>query len=289
MQAREALMVQDDPAHEGAAAGDEVDDPVGKPRLLVDLHQVVVGEHRGGGRLPHHRVAHEGRGSGQVRADGGEVEGRDGEDEALQGPVVDPVPGVHRGVGLVLVDLLHEGDVVAEEVRGLASGVDLSLVGVLGLVQHGGRVEPIAVAVRDEAGDLVEDGRPVLPGGGLPGLLGLQGRIDGQADLRLPGLVVVAEHVLVLVGADHPLGLPGADLLAADDEGDLELRGVLPLQLGLQQSPLRGSRGIGLDRLVVGGGDLEEGVGHGWLQRGEARPRFGAAGRGQADAPMEKL
>ncbi len=260
--AREARVVQDDPAHERAAPRDEVDDAVREAGLLVDLHQVVVGEDGGGGRLPDDGVAHEGGRRGQVGGDGREVEGRDREDEAFQGPVVHPVPGVGGGKGLVRVDLLHELHVVAEEVRRLAGGVDLRLEGVLGLPQHGGGVHPEPVAVRDEAGDLVEDGGAVLPGHALPGLLRPERRVDGQAHLRLASLVIVPEHVRVVVGAGHPPQPAGADLLAADDERDLDLLAVLPLQLGLQEGALRGARGVGMGGLVVGVRDLEEAVGH---------------------------
>ena len=263
VQPREAGILQDDLADERARSRDEVDHAVRQPGLLEQLHQVVVRQHRGGGRLPHDGVAHDDRGSGQVGADGGEVEWGHREDEALQRAVVHPVPHVGIRDGLLAVDVLHELGVVAEEVGGLAGAVDLRLEGALGLPQHGGGVQDVTVLRGDQAGHLVEDGGAVLPGRGLPGLLGGQGRVDGQAHLGLACLVEGGQHMLVVMGADGPVASARADLLAADDERDLQLQVVLPLQLRLQQGPLPRSRGIGEDGLVVRLGQAEDGIRHG--------------------------
>ena len=50
-----------------------------------------------------------------------------------------------------------------------------------------------------------------------------RGGIDGHLDLGLAGLVVDAENVAMVVGADGLGGVAGAHLLAADDQRDLDL------------------------------------------------------------------
>ena len=283
MQAGEVGILQGDAANERAGPRDEVDDAVRQASLPEELHEVVVGQHRSGGRLPHHRVAHDRGGRGQVGADGREVEGRHREDKALQGPVVHPVP--HMGIrdGLVPVDVFHELGVVAEEIRRLTGGIDLRLVGRLGLAQHGGGVEDVAVLGGDQAGHLVEDGGAVLPGRGLPGLLGGHGCRDGLADLGFAGLVEGGQHMPVVVGTDDPIHPSGAHFLAADDEGDVQHEVVLALQLRFQEGALRRARGIGQDGLVVGVGQAEDRVGHGCHLGRWALYRASASGKNSGD------
>ncbi len=109
----------------------------------------------------------------------------------------------------------------------------------------------------------MEDGGAILPGRGLPLLLGGQGRVDGEAHFGLAGLVEGGQHVLVVMGADGLLRPAGADFSAADDERDIDLQAELPLELCLQQGPLFRSRCIGEDGLAVGVGKAEDGVRHG--------------------------
>ena len=262
MQAREVGILQGDLADHGAPARDEVDDAVGQARFLEELHEVVVRQDRGGGGLPDHGVAHDGGRRGEVGADGREVEGRHGEDEAFERPVVHAVPHVGIRDGLLPVDVLHELRVEAEEVRRLAGAVDLRLIGALRLVQHGGGVEDVAVLRGDEAGHLVEDGGAVLPGRGFPGLLGGQGGGKGLVHLGLARLVVGGQYVLVIVGADGLLHVPRADFLPADDERNVDDLVVLALQFRLQQRPLLRPWGVGEDGFVVGFGEAEDRVGH---------------------------
>ncbi len=78
-------------------AGDELDDTVGQTGFTEQLEHVPGADHRGHRGLPEHHVAHERRGGRQVAGDGREVERRDGEHEALERPVVGPVPAGARG------------------------------------------------------------------------------------------------------------------------------------------------------------------------------------------------
>lgn len=69
----------DDVRWEAGFAHDAVDEPVGGDG--------------GGGGLPDDDVAHEGGCGGEVAADGGEVEGGDGVDEAFEGTVFETASG----------------------------------------------------------------------------------------------------------------------------------------------------------------------------------------------------
>ena len=195
-------------AHLDRVARQEVDHARRQARLLQQLVEVPVAERGGVRRLPHHRVAHE-RGRGrQVAADRREVERRDGVDEALERPVVHPVPHARRGVGLLPVDPLGVVDVEAEEVDQLAGAVDLGLVGGLALAQHGGRVEPLAVGRGQQVGRLEEDRRAILEAPVGPVALRLDGRGHGGVDRRAVGLVQPGQHPLVAVRARRRPGWP---------------------------------------------------------------------------------
>ena len=146
-----------------ARAVDEVDDAVGKPGLLQHTHVVVRRERSGRRRLPHDRAAHERRRGGQVAADAAEVERADREDEALERPVLHPVPDPGGRVRLLGVDPEDVVDVVAPEVDHLADGVDLRLVRRLGLVEDRRSVQRRAPRPGKELGGSKEDGGALVP------------------------------------------------------------------------------------------------------------------------------
>ena len=75
-----------------AVTGDQVDDPGRQAGRLEQPHRLVRGKLLRRRRLPDDGVTHERRRRRQVAGDGGEVERRDGVDEALERPVVEPVP-----------------------------------------------------------------------------------------------------------------------------------------------------------------------------------------------------
>ena len=234
----------------------------GQAAPLEELHVVVVGQHRRAGGLPHRHIAHDGRGGGQVAADGGEVEGGDGADKAIQGPVVLPVPdAVHAG-RLLLEDLLGPPHAEAQEVRKLRD-VDLRLEHGLGLSQHGGCVEHLPVGPGDHVGGLQEDGGAVLPGHVLPSALGGQGGVHGHLQLPLPGEAALRDDVAVVVGHGDGDGLLGPDLFPADDEGDLDHLVGLLVQLRLQFGALRAPGQVALEGVVGGALDGEIRVCHG--------------------------
>ncbi len=244
----------------GARPVDEVDHARGKPGRLVQLHQEVraVGGRRGG--LPDDRVSHQRSRCGEVAGDRGEVEGRDGEHEPLERPVLDPVPDARRRLGLLLVDPPHVGGVEAPEVGELAGGVDLRLMGGLRLAEHRGGVECRAPRPGEQLCRAEEDGGPLLPGGSRPVLPGFGGGGDRAVDLGRTALVDGGEHVRAAVGHHGVEGLSGPHLLAADHEGQLEPVGLELFEAAAQLRTLGTARSIRADRLVVRLGDAEDGV-----------------------------
>ena len=176
----------------GAGAVDEVDHARRQAGFLEELHQEVRGVRRRRRWLPDDRVAHQRRARREVPADRREVERRDGEDEALERPVLHPVPGPGRGVRLLVVDAQHELHVEAEEVRQLARRVDLGLVRGLRLPEHGRGVERRAPGPGEELGRSEQDRGAVLPRRSVPVLPGLACGLDRLVDMSRVALVHLA-------------------------------------------------------------------------------------------------
>lgn len=83
----ELLVCKDGLCDLFGVAGDELDDIRGKAGFEEDLLDEVVAVDGVGRGFPDDNVAHECWGRGEVAADCGEVEGRDGIDEAFEGAV----------------------------------------------------------------------------------------------------------------------------------------------------------------------------------------------------------
>ena len=225
-----------------ARSVDEVDHAGRQARFDQELHQEVRGVGRGSGRLPDDRVPHQRRARRQVRADRGEVERRDGEDEALERPVLHPVPHALARDRLLLVDPRHELDVEAVEVDHLAGRVDLGLVRGLRLAEHRRGVERRAPRAGQELGCAQEDCGALLPGETRPVLPGLGGCADRLVDLRLPALVGIGEDVALLV-RHHDLGRrAGRDVLTADHERQLDALGLHLVEPAAQLLPFGRAR-----------------------------------------------
>ncbi len=188
----------------GAGAVDEVDHARRQARLLEELHQEVRGVRRGRGRLPDDGVAHQRRRGREVAADRREVERRDREDEALERPVLEPVPDARRGDRLLLVDARHELDVEAPEVDELAGGVDLRLVRGLRLAEHRRGVERLPPRAGEQLGGAEEDGGALLPRRARPVLPRVGRGGDRALDLGRAALVDVGEDVRALVRHRRP-------------------------------------------------------------------------------------
>ena len=176
MDAREMLAGEGEVADRRARPVDEVDHAGGQARFLEQLHQEVRRVRRRAGRLPEDGVAHERGARREVGADRGEVERRDGEDEALERAVLHAVPHALARDGLLLVDPRHELDVESIEVDDLAGGVDLGLVRGLRLAEHRRGVEGRAPRAGEQLGGSKEDGCALLPRQARPVLPGLATR-----------------------------------------------------------------------------------------------------------------
>src|SRR5215204_2403363 len=220
--AREVLAPEDGVADRRAGAVDEVDHAVRQPRLLEEAHQVVGRQHRRRRRLPHDRVPHQRRRAGQVPGDRREVERADREDEALERPVLHPVPHPRRRSRLLAVDPRHELDVEAEEVDQLARGVDLGLVRRLRLAEHRSGVERVAPRAGEQLGGAEEDSGTLLPRPARPVLPRLRGGVDRRLHVLSAALVDVGKDVLLVVGHHGRARVAGGDVLAADHERDLD-------------------------------------------------------------------
>ena len=241
-----------------AGAVDEVDDPVRQAGLLEDPHRVVRGEHRRRGGLPEHGIAHQRGRAGEVAADRGEVERRDGEDEALERPVFHPVPDARARRRLLLVHPRHEGGVETPEVDQLARRVDLRLVHGLRLAEHRGRVQRVAPRARQELRSAEEDRRALLPRDAMPVLPCLGRRLDRSLDLLGAALVHVGEDMLLVVRHDRLLQVARRDVLAADDERDLDALVPHLLQSELEARALRAAGRVVANGLVHGRGNTED-------------------------------
>ena len=228
----------------------EIDHARRQPRLFQQPVGVVPGEDGVLGRLPQHSAPDHRRDPGEVGADGREVEGADRVHEALQGPVLDPVPDAPVRDRLMVEDPLGEVGAEAEEIDDLASGVDLGLKGVLALPEHGGRVERRTPRFREQFGRLEEHRRAVLPAPRGP----LPARLDGVGDrparLLGAGCVPLPEPQTVVVRGVNRVRPSGADLLAPDDHGDVRLLAGDGAQRGLQFGTLGGARRVGEDGFV---------------------------------------
>ena len=128
--------------------------------------------------------------------------------------------------------------VVAEEVDGLAGRVNLSLIDIFALPEHGGCVHDGAILGGKQLGALHDDGGTDGPVGICPLFVSLHGCIDGHANLLLTSLVITGEDVTVVVRADHLGHVARADFLASDDEGDVDHGVHLTLQLGFEGDAL---------------------------------------------------
>ena len=247
-------------ANRGTGPVDEVDHAVRQPRLLQQAHEEVRGVGRRRRRLPDDRVAHQRRRRREVAADGREVEGADGEHEALQRPVLHAVPDAGRRLGLLRVDANEVVRVEAPEVDQLAGGVDLGLMHRLRLVEHRGRGERRAPRAGEQLRRADEHRDALLPRRARPLAPGLGGGGDRLLHFGGAALVDVCEHVLLAMWHHRLERVAAANVLTADHAGNLH-----PLRLHLLQAAFQlcalGTAGLVLaDRLVERSGRPEDPV-----------------------------
>ena len=268
-------------AHCCAVVGGQHVDYAGRQsRFLQNLVGKVRGVDGARGGFPEDGIAHEGRRGGQISLDGGKVEGRNCEHEAFQRAVLHLVTDARGVVGLVAVELFCEVDVETQKVDQLARGINLGLVNVFALAQHGCGVEGVAVRAGNQFGGAKKNGGPVREVHRGPFGLGGLGGLDGGRHLIGTGLVDAPQQVLMVVRGDNVGGLVGEHAFAPDEGGNVDGLRAQVLQLDLHGLPLGRAGGVGVGRFVLGRGRFRIGVGHGaegnW---GKQRP-VGGDGRG---------
>lgn len=169
---------------------------------------------------------------------------------------------VFRLLSIQLFSILNSE---SQEITQLSSSIDLSLPDILALAQHRGSQQLIAILATHEVGRFQEDGRTVGKGHLLPRLLGREGGVDGFCDIRGAGAGVLGDGGGVGGRVRLSLDCGRGDLLAADDEGDVNWEFSLEVCEGfLELCSFRGVAGVVLCRFVEDLRDLEGGEGRRW-------------------------
>ena len=261
MQSGKVAVRKDHVAEVGAVHRHQVDDPVGQSSHAEQRHHHVGRVNLRVCGLPHHGVAHQRRGSGQIAGDGREVEGRDGHHKAFQRTVFQPVPHAGRGCGLLGINVRHVLHVEAQKVRKLAGSVNFRLVRRLGLRQHGGRVDGGAVRSADQVRHLQKDRRALFPAQRSPLGTSRQGRIHRRLHVGLVPAVPAANHVVPVVRWRNVDRFSRPHFLPVDHHGNVDVLGVHFVVFGHQRFPGRRAGGVRINRFVDGGGNVKLAVG----------------------------
>ncbi|EMR00971.1 hypothetical protein ADICEAN_03899 [Cesiribacter andamanensis AMV16] len=181
----------------------QVDYPIGHTSLAEHFHEHMGRVDLGFGRFPHHGIAQHGGGCGQVAGNGGKVKGGKGKHKTFQRAVLQAVPDAGGALGLHLVHLAHEVNVEAQKVDELTGRINLGLVGILGLAQHGGGIESGPVGAGNQLGSFQENAGAHFPAHAFPQLLGIQGGLYGLLHMLGIALVVIAQHMLMIMRGTH--------------------------------------------------------------------------------------
>ncbi len=200
--ARERRMIEARFDHRLRRPHDEVDDPVGEPRLAEQVEDLVRRPESVRRRFPDDRVPEERRCRRQVRRDRREIERRDRRDETFERARFERVPHARRGDRL-LEETMREVDVEAQEVDELARRIDLGLDARLALTEHRRGVEAGSPAPGREFGRPKEDRASCRLRRARPSLPRRERGFDGSADVRLVAFVRAGEEEAVVVRRAH--------------------------------------------------------------------------------------
>ncbi len=250
MDSGEILGSEDDLTDGGSAARDEVDDSGRHTGLFVNFHQIVVREYGGGGGLPDYGIAHQGGRHAQVRSDGGEIERGEGEYESFEGTVFHTVDLSGGVLGLESVDLRGIGHVIAQEVDGLAGGIDFRLIYVLALSEHTGCIYYGTVFSGQQVGDFQVYGGTGGPGKIRPLLMCVESGLYGHFDFFFPRFMICGQNVAVPVGHDDGAGVSCTDFLATYYKGYVEGYAALSFQFRFESDTFGTAFQIGFHRFV---------------------------------------
>ena len=128
----------------------QVDHPIRDTGFLENLHQHLRRIDLGVGSLPYDGIAHQGCGCRQVAGNSSKVERSQGKYEALQRTLFQSIPYPWaRNWRLLGIDFTHVLHIEAEEVNEFTGGINFCLEGILGLSEHGCRIDFGTVRTRD--------------------------------------------------------------------------------------------------------------------------------------------
>ena len=140
--------------------------------------------------------------------------------------------------------------IVAEEINGLAGGVNFSLIDVLALAQHTSGIHYGAVLRGEQFSHLQHDGGTCGPRRTAPLLPSFHCSLDGELHFLLAHFMISSEDMFVVVRAGHSTGVSGADFLATDDDGDIDHDVRLTFKFSFEGYALGRACEISLYRLI---------------------------------------
>ena len=145
VQARKIWVVKDHFPGSRTIARHHVYDAIRKARCFEYLHDDLRAVDLGVGRLPDNDIAHQSGGGTQVGSDCRKVERGNRKNKTFQTAVFHPVPNAVLTIRLNILNFLEEIGIKAEEINQFTGRVNFRLEDVLGLRQHGGRIDFSAV------------------------------------------------------------------------------------------------------------------------------------------------
>ena len=126
----------------GSVHIDQVDYAIRYAGLFEYFHKYLGGIDLGVGHLPHDGISHQRGWCRQVACNGCKVEGSQGKNEALEGPLLQSIPNPCSGNGRLLgIDFAHVFHIEAEEVNKFTCRINFCLKGIFGLSKHGSCID----------------------------------------------------------------------------------------------------------------------------------------------------
>ena len=140
--------------------------------------------------------------------------------------------------------------IITEEVNGLTSRVYFCLIEILTLSEHTGRIHDRTVFGCQQLCHLHHDSGACCPWRATPNFMSLHGCLNGHFYLFLAHLMVSSQHMLMIVRTGHLTDITCTNLLATDNNRDINDDITLTLKFFLQCHALRRTFQISLYRFV---------------------------------------
>ena len=209
-------MVKDHFPGSWTIARHHVDDAIRKARCFEYLHDYLRAVDLGVGRLPDNDVAHQSGGSAQVGSDCRKVEGGYRKNETFQTAVFHPVPNAVLTIRLNILNFLEEIGVKAQEINQFTGRINFRLEDVLGLRQHGGRIDFSAVGSCNQIRRLEKHRRTFIPWKSRPRWSSGECRINCSIYMACIAVIKVPEDMLVIVRRGHRPFVIGSNCILAN-------------------------------------------------------------------------